>query len=36
MRQKFPEARPDWLPWLYLRRAFGGVAKKLRSSHPPS
>lgn len=31
MRHKYPEARPDWLPWLYLRRAFGGVAKKLRS-----
>jgi hypothetical protein len=32
MRHKYPNARAGWLPWLYLRRAFGGVAKKLRSS----
>ena len=30
MRQKYPEAHPDWLPWLYLRRAAGGVLKRLR------
>jgi len=29
---KYPDALPGWLPWLYLRRAIGGVAKKLRSS----
>jgi hypothetical protein len=32
MRSKYPDARPAWLPWLYLCRALGGVAKKLRSS----
>jgi hypothetical protein len=35
IRHKYPEARPSWLPWLYVRRAFGGVAKKLRLSSPP-
>jgi hypothetical protein len=34
MRHKYPDARPGWLPWLYLRRAFGGVAKKLRPNRP--
>ena len=34
MRHKYPDARPGWLPWLYLRRAFAGVAKKLRSNSP--
>jgi len=32
MRHKYPDARVGWLPWLYLRRAVGGVAKKLRAS----
>jgi hypothetical protein len=36
MRHKYPDARPGWLPWLYLRRAFGGVAKKLRPNKPMS
>ena len=30
MRHKYPDVRLGWLPWLYLRRAFGGVWKKLR------
>jgi hypothetical protein len=34
MRHKYPDAWPGWLPWLYLRRALGGVAKKLRSNSP--
>jgi hypothetical protein len=28
MREKYPEG--GWLPWLYLRRALGGVAKRLQ------
>jgi hypothetical protein len=36
MRHKYPDARPGWLPWLYLRRALGGVAKKLRAGPPSS
>jgi hypothetical protein len=33
MRQKYPEG--GWLPWLYLRRAAGGVLKRLqRAVHP--
>lgn len=35
MRAKYPQAGLDWLPWLYLRRAAGGVLKRLqRSVHP--
>jgi hypothetical protein len=29
MSRKYPDARPAWLPWLYLRRALGGVLKKV-------
>jgi hypothetical protein len=32
MRHKYPDARPGWLPWLYVRRAVGGVLKKLQRS----
>jgi hypothetical protein len=28
MRERFPHARPDWLPWLYLRRALGGLRRR--------
>lgn len=34
MRHKYADARPDWLPWLYLRRGFGGVWKKLQGNQP--
>ena len=30
MGSKYPEARPAWLPWLYARRAIGGVRNRLR------
>jgi hypothetical protein len=28
MRQKYPQADPSWLPWLYLRRAGSGFLKR--------
>jgi len=30
MRSQYADVRPDWLPWLYARRAFNGLAKRLR------
>jgi hypothetical protein len=33
MRQKYAHSAAGWLPWLYLRRAFGGFAKLLRWNH---
>lgn len=30
MRRKYSGARFRWLPWLYLRRAFSGVSRRLR------
>jgi len=30
MRLKYPEAQLEWLPWLYLRRAVGGLMKRIR------
>jgi hypothetical protein len=33
MRVRFPRARPDWLPWLYLQRAIGGL--RPRRPGPP-
>ena len=30
MRLKYPQARRTWLPWLYLRRASGGLLKRFR------
>ena len=30
MRSKYPEAKPAWLPWLYARRAIGGLWNRLR------
>ncbi|MGI9403911.1 MAG: nucleotidyltransferase family protein [Hyphomicrobium sp.] len=32
MRSKYPEARPSWLPWLYVRRCVGGIIKRLSAS----
>jgi hypothetical protein len=29
MRSKYPDMPPGWLPWLYLRRAAGGLMKRL-------
>ena len=29
MRKKYPQARPGWLVWLYIRRAVGGTFKRL-------
>ncbi len=28
MRERFPRARLDWLPWLYVRRAIGGMRRR--------
>ena len=28
MRERFPYARPGWLPWLYVLRAIGGLRKR--------
>lgn len=28
MRERFPDARPGWLPWLYARRALGGLRRR--------
>lgn len=33
MRERFPDARPDWLPWLYLRRALGGLRRRVERHH---
>lgn len=33
MRQKYPNARAWSLPWLYVRRAFPGVLKRLNRQH---
>jgi len=30
MRSKYSGAKPDWLPWLYARRAIGGLWSRLR------
>ena len=35
MRQKYPQAKPNWLPWLYLRRAAGGMLKRLQQREQP-
>lgn len=32
MRDHFSAGGAGWLPWLYLRRAFGGLAKRLRAA----
>jgi hypothetical protein len=32
MRTKYPDARPSRLPWLYARRALGGLIKRLSVS----
>jgi hypothetical protein len=29
MRQRYPQERPDWLPWLYLKRVSGGALRRL-------
>ena len=29
MRSKYPHAQSAWLPWLYARRALGGISKRL-------
>lgn len=29
MRERFPECRLPWLPWLYLRRAIGGLRRRV-------
>jgi hypothetical protein len=33
MRTKYPLARWRWLPWLYLRRAGGGLVKSIMRRH---
>jgi hypothetical protein len=33
MRRKYRDAFVGWLPWLYLRRAAGGIAKRLSRSN---
>jgi hypothetical protein len=33
MRTKYPLARWRWLPWLYLRRAGGGLVKSILRRH---
>jgi hypothetical protein len=30
MQRKYPEAGSGWLPWLYVRRATGGLVKRLK------
>ena len=32
MRANYPKAPAFWLPWLYARRAVGGVVKCLRTT----
>jgi hypothetical protein len=32
MRERFPHARPNWLPWLYVLRALGGLRRR-REGH---
>ena len=33
MRERFPRARLDWLPWLYVRRAVGGMRRRGGDPH---
>lgn len=33
MHERFPRARPDWLPWLYVRRAIGGMRRRRGDPH---
>jgi hypothetical protein len=33
MRERFPSARLDWLPWLYVRRAIGGMRRRGADPH---
>jgi hypothetical protein len=28
MRDRYPDARLNWLPWLYARRALGGLRRR--------
>ena len=35
MRWKYPQARPSWLPWLYVRRAFRGLFTRIVRSVSP-
>jgi hypothetical protein len=35
MRQKYPQTKLNWLPWLYLRRATGGMLKRLQRREQP-
>jgi Uncharacterised nucleotidyltransferase len=34
MRWKYHDARFSWLPWLYVRRAFAGIRKRLTTFRP--
>jgi hypothetical protein len=29
MRARFPHAKPDWLPWLYMLRVMGGLRRRM-------
>jgi hypothetical protein len=32
MRARFGGERPSWLPWLYVRRVFAGIIKRIGRS----
>jgi hypothetical protein len=38
MRERFPKSQVAWLPWLYLRRAVGGLRRRRSAlpANPPS
>jgi len=33
MRERFPHARPNWLPWLYILRGLGGLRRRVDHHH---
>jgi hypothetical protein len=33
MRERFPHARPNWLPWLYILRGLGGLRRRVEHHH---
>ena len=33
MRDRFPHARPNWLPWLYILRGLGGLRRRDEHHH---
>jgi hypothetical protein len=33
MRERFPHARPNWLPWLHILHGLGGLRRRVEHHH---